>query len=140
MVQIQTDEELHNCPNCGGKIRLKHARPSSELSQGWIDWVRLECEECGSYTPNWYAGESEAIRAWKLITDPPEADTKPEKPSLKPCPKCGGEGKLTPYVDKYDGQLVGYRVRCETCGARTYVCSCETPAICDWNTGYVITR
>ncbi len=59
---------------------------------------------------------------------------------LNACPNCGSEGKLTPYVDRYDGSLIGYRVICETCGACTHVCACEYPAICDWNLGYVITR
>ena len=27
---------------------------------------------------------------------------------LKPCLNCGGEGKLTPYIDKWDGQQYGY--------------------------------
>ncbi len=59
---------------------------------------------------------------------------------LEPCPNCGGIGKITPYIDKWDGQLIGYRVICESCGTCTYVCACEYSAICDWNTGYAIMR
>ena len=60
--------------------------------------------------------------------------------TLKPCPNCGGIGKITPYIDKWDDCICGYQVVCESCGARTYVCACETPAICDWNSGYFVVR
>ena len=59
---------------------------------------------------------------------------------LKPCPNCGGEGKLTPYVDKWDGRQYGYQVICKNCGACTYICACEKPAVDDWNIGYLIVR
>ena len=60
--------------------------------------------------------------------------------ALNACPNCGGIGKLTPYIDKFDGSTCGYHVVCETCGAMTYVCACEQPAIDDWNSGYLIVR
>lgn len=60
--------------------------------------------------------------------------------TLKPCPNCGGKGKITPYIDKFDGRICGYYVVCEACGSRTYVCACEFPAACDWNSGYLMMR
>ena len=128
------------CPHCGGRMIFRYAVPKEENPEGYIDWCRLECESCGSYTPKWYAGENEAIRAWKLIPELQQAAPEPTLSALKPCPNCGCEGKLTPYINKWDGQQYGYYVECETCGARTYVCACETPAVDDWNTGYLIVR
>lgn len=59
---------------------------------------------------------------------------------LKPCKNCGGKGKITPYIIEWDNSICGCYVECESCGATTYVCECEKPAVDDWNDGYVKMR
>ena len=51
---------------------------------------------------------------------------------LKPCPFCGGEGKV--HIINFVGE--GIAIRCEECLARGPFCSSVTYAIYRWNKRY----
>ena len=121
------DENLKPCP-CGCKkpqihvidgqntaILKGNSNFNSYLTQTML--IKIYCPKCRR--SSLWGSPSTIINTWNHRT---KADT-----SLKPCPFCGGKGKLYQAMDGT------YIVQCMKCGIGTAYSSHPDKAIRDWN-------
>ena len=58
-----------------------------------------------------------------------------DKSELKPCPFCGGEARIKPFVSKrlFTKGMKVYEVQCTSCDCRTPLCYTSEVAEMRWN-------
>ena len=98
--------ELKACPFCGGQVEVK-------TGEAMLEQVR--CPSCGA-TSQW---STTARETWNKRTS--------KETELKPCPLCGGQGKL------YDSYNREYAIRCKKCDLMTAFCTDAYKAKEMWN-------